>query len=829
MPGRPWREAGAALLVASALAVMVFRAGTFHHGAEATSQVTAAVLLLAFAWVGRTAFRDPLALATVRARWWAALPAALWLSVTASWLLSPVGRAGESIVIFLLPAAWAAAGMGHLLGRPVARRGALAGCAAVAVSAAAWALIQQPLHDQGRAALPIGHHNQLALVLVALLPPALLGAWRLPWPGGSRARWTAAAIVGSILIWTLSATGSMSGLLALALQVGAAAAWTLWRTGAGKWLVRVGALLVLVAALTLTVSWVGSPLEVPGPVQRLGAVLRLEDPSLLSRRTYAAAAKDGFAERPILGWGPGSSNWTLARHWRPAPGVHPPGEVITDAHSLLAQAPYELGAIGSLLLLAVTVRYGQRRLVELVRSPAPRGDPAAVDLPAGRSGRPRSEGRVDDPELLAAAMLGLLGTGVCLMFGVFAGVVAVPAALILNLGFAAAARGAGIRTDGLPASWPWPRVRIVVFVWLAAALAWSLERAWAARSYEHAIDAARAGIGAAGSSDGAVTEALDGALSEQAMVHLRAAVAADPRFPLYRARLDPWAAAGAADGLAPLWLLAGIAESGDAERRREALERACDLDPLSALAPFELMRLEREAGAGASDARVADRAARAILAEPLLLAAVVFEGDPDLRSEVHRGIQAWPGLPPGWSESFEELWLGLDWSNGVEGPPRDVLSIDADGRAAVSFSLFAFRRPPWPLSIGAVPLRSHRLEAIAAHDLPAATRLPQTAPDPFWIGRCGLRGEGLTRLSGGPGGLVVGRGDAIAAGSLRRVHRVVGPAEEARGGAFSRVGPGEGGGEPAQAGGADGAGEADHGWRVGPQVTGEQGRRHVGP
>ena len=94
-------------------------------------------------------------------------------------------------------------------------------------------------------------------------------------------------------------------------------------------------------------------------------------------------------------------------------------------------------------------------------------------------------------------------------------------------------------------------------------------------------------------------------------------------------------------------------------------------------------------------------------------------------------------MPPGWLAAFEELWFGLDWSNGREGPPLDVLSVDADSRPAVSFSLFAFRRPPWSLSIGAVPLRSHRLEFIAAHDLPAVTRLPQTAPEPFWFRRCG--------------------------------------------------------------------------------------------
>lgn len=717
MAERPWRDRGSASIVTLALAAVVFYSGTFHLGASAVARITGAALLLLLACWGGTAFRDPLALASVRARWWPALPVALWLSVLVSWLLSPVGRAGESIVVFLLPAAWATAGIGRLLHRPEARRWALAGCAAVGLAASIWALVQQPLHEQGRAALPIGHHNQLALLLVALLPPAILGVWRVPWPGGRRPRLVAVGLVGGTLIWTLSATGSMSGLAALGLQVLAAGGWTVWRLGARRWLTGVGALLALVIALALSAAWTAPRHEVPGPVERLGAVVRLEDPSLLSRRTYAVAAMDGFAERPILGWGPGSSSWTLASHWRPAPGVHPPGEVITDAHSLLAQAPYELGALGSLLLLCVIVRYGQRRLGELVRSTL-------------RSAEP-----VDDPGLLAAAMLGLLGTGVCLVFGVFAGILAVPAALILNLGLASAARGAVPGEEGMPSGWPWPRARVLVFLWLAAALGWSLERAWAARAYERAI-------GAAGSSGDVVAEARASDPSEEWTLHLQEAVAADPRFPLYRVRLDPWAAARAADGLAPLWLLAGTVESEDLARRREALERACDLDPLAALAPFELMRLEREAGSAAGEPHVAERAARAILAEPLLLAAVAFEGDPDLRAEVHRGIRAWPGLPPGWSESFEELWLLLDWSNGAEGPPRDALSIDADGRAAVSVSLFAFRRPPWPLAIGAVPLRSHRLAAIAAHDLPAATRLPQTAPEPFWIERCGVGEEG---------------------------------------------------------------------------------------
>ncbi len=690
MRGRRWQETGAALAVVSALAVMVFHAGTFHRGATAFSLAAGAALLLVFAFLGRGSLLDPLAVGGGAWPWWPAVPGALWLIVLLSWIQSPVGRAGEAVVLFLLPAAWAAAGIGRLLGSEAAVRTALAGCAVVGVAASSWALAMQPLHEEGRAALPIGHHNQLALVLVAVLPPAVLGAWRGAGPERRRLRQGATLFVAAVLVWTLAATGSMSGLAALVVQAVAAAVWILWRSRGRRLLVPLAALLALAAGLALATAWAGSRLDVPGPIGRLGAVLRLEDPSLLARRTYAEAAVSGFSERPFLGWGPGSTSWTLANHWRPAPGVHPPGEVVTDAHSLLAQAPYELGVAGSVLLLLLAARYGRARLGEL------------------------SDPRVRDLELLAAALLGLTGAGVCLAFGVFAVVTAVPGVLILNLGLAAAARPAGADggpLDSLPAWWR-RGLQIAFYLWLVVALGWTWQRTSAARSYELAV--------AGGGTD-----------------LLRMAAASDPSFPLYQARLDPWAAAEAAGGLAPLWLLAGAEQSIDTGRRRLALERACDLDPLSGLAPFELMGLEREAGAAATDPRVAARAARAILAEPLLLAAATFEGDPDLRAEVHRRIRSWPGLPPGWLAAFEELWFGLDWSNGGEGPPLDVLSVDADGRPAVSLSLFAFRRPPWPLSIAAVPLRSHRLEFIDAYDLPAATRLPQTAPEPFWIRRCG--------------------------------------------------------------------------------------------
>lgn len=707
MPGRRWQETGAALAVVSALAVVLFHAGTFHRGATAFSLAAGAALLLAFALAGRGEVLDPLGLRGSGSRWWPAVFGALWFSVLLSWLLSPVARAGEAVVLFLLPGAWAAAGIGRLLGSAPAVRWTLAGCAAAGVGASAWALAMQPLHEEGRAALPIGHHNQLALVLVAILPAAVLGGWRLAGPDRPRLRQGAALFAGAVLVWTLAATGSMSGLAALVVQAVAAAAWILWRSKGRGLLVPLAALPALAAGLALATAWAGSRLDVPDPIGRLGAVLRLEDPSLLARRTYAEAAASGFAERPFFGWGSGSTSWTLANHWHPAPGVHPPGEVVTDAHSLLAQAPYELGVAGSVLVLLLVARYGRVRLGELA-------DP-----------------RVRDPQLLAAALLGLTGAGVCLAFGVFAVVTAVPAVLILNLGLAAAASRTALGAPpGAPASsGRWRRgLRIGFHLWLVAALGWTWQRTSAARAYELAV-AAGAGPAAA-VAESPADNGTSGPLGR--------AAARDPSFPLYRLRVDPWTAAEAADGLAPLWLLAGVDRNVDIDRRRQALERACDLDPLSALAPFELMRVERQAGAAATDPRVAARAARAILAEPLLLAAAAFEGDPDLRAELHRRIQSWPGLPPGWLAAFEELWFGLDWSNGHEGPPRNVLTVDGDGRPAVSFSLFAFRRQPWPLSIGAVPLRSHRLDFVTARDLPAVTRLPETAPEPFWVRRCGV-------------------------------------------------------------------------------------------
>ncbi len=691
-----FRESAAAIAVATSLAAMVFFAGTFHRGVTALALAVGAVLLLGFAFIGSRCL-DPLGVEGKHWRWWPALVVVFWLAVVLSWALSPVGRAGEAIVLFLLPAIWASAGIGRLLGSPGAVRLALGGVALVGLGAASRGLATLSLHEQGRAALPIGHHNQLALVLVALCPAVLLGVWRNLRLAVPRLRVGATCAAGAVMVTALVATGSMSGLLALLVQTAGFAVWWYMKRTGRRLPGALGLLIAVSGFLALAAAWAATRLDVPGPLARVGAVLRLEDPSLLARRTWAEAAFAGFAERPVVGWGPGSTGWTLASHWRPAPGVHPPGEVVTDAHSLLAQAPYEVGAVGVLLLLLLLARYLRARVSDLA-------DPEARD-----------------PQLLAAALAGLLGAAVCLMFGVFAVVTAVPSVMVLNLGMVSAARARGV-SAGKPGRW---RIlaRACLCVLFVAGLAWTWQRALAVRHYERAISAAAVD---------------DEASALESTELLAAASAADPSFPLYLLRSDPSAAARAARGLAPLWLRAGFDSELDVDSRREALEMACDLDPLSPLAPFELMRLEREAGVAAGDPRVGERAARAILAEPLLLASPAFEGDPDLRAEVYRKVESWPGLPPGWFAAFAERWPGLDWSNGGEGPPSIGLSVDADSDPAVSFSLFAFRRPPWPFSVGAVPLREHRLRSLEEPALPAPSTLPQTVPEPFLVPSCGV-------------------------------------------------------------------------------------------
>jgi hypothetical protein len=221
----------------------------------------------------------------------------------------------------------------------------------------------------------------------------------------------------------------------------------------------------------------------------------------------------------------------------------------------------------------------------------------------------------------------------------------------------------------------------------------------------------------------------------------------DAAFPLYAAR-RAWAApsigvasaddegesrtadealraAERAPGVAALWLAAGLlgADSG-APWAEAALRRACDLDPLGALAPFRLMTL----ATGEHDAAMAG--ARSLLAEPRLAAALDWEGRETLYRRAIDEIGAWPGVDPRWRARTVSVLASLP-------PPRGArttqFSLELDGRAETSLSLFVFRRLPWPTAFGSIELDADRLRPI---DVGSAALRADTAEWAFPRNEC---------------------------------------------------------------------------------------------
>ena len=152
-------------------------------------------------------------------------------------------------------------------------RTALAGCAVIGVAASTWALAMQPASRRGpgRSGRSVTT-TSWRLVLVAILPPAVLGAWRVAGPDRRRLRQGATLFVAAVLVWTLAATGSMSGLAALVVQALAArGVIPLAEAGGAACSFRLPPCWPLGAGLALATAWAGSRLDVPGPLGRLGA------------------------------------------------------------------------------------------------------------------------------------------------------------------------------------------------------------------------------------------------------------------------------------------------------------------------------------------------------------------------------------------------------------------------------------------------------------------------------------------------------------------------------------------------------------------------------
>ena len=335
---------------------------------------------------------------------------ALLAAVGLAWWTSPVPRAGR-VGLVLLPAlllapavfsrAWRAERDERPdCGRPRAQRRRLIATrslsAAVAV-VSVWALTSWLIGPGELPAEPLGHHLLLATWIVTLLPLALLP---LGEAGHGRDFGRAlAGVAGLSGVLAVLATRSLAGGMALIVEV-AVALWLLRRLpapsdrperpaepapswlerlaggGAGRRVRRaVAAAAFVVVAVALVASW--------------------GDPSLRARGVYWRAGWAGVLERPVTGFGPGSTAWTLAAFLRPVPGINPPGEVVGELHLVPLALAYELGLPGLALAIAVAGLFAWRRLraLGIVGSTT---DPAAPAAPA-------------DSALAVAGLVGLTG------------------------------------------------------------------------------------------------------------------------------------------------------------------------------------------------------------------------------------------------------------------------------------------------------------------------------------------------------------------------------------------------------------------------------------
>lgn len=712
--------------------------GTFYgHASFVGSTIGIAVLLvLVLSWVlGPRGFRfhpahddpslldpprfDPLRLG--RAGRWCLV--ALLVTVVASWWASPVPRAGR-VGVVLLPAflllPTILAGTWRDRGDQRIRRWGLRALSMAVASVAAWSLVDHLAFGSPRAAMPLGHHNLLAMWLLAVLPLAVLPMReRTPWRGLG---WTVGVLGGAALL----ATRSLLGGLGLAL---------LTLLALGGWVRRQGhtrqppqsprsRLVVFAVACLGVVAALGALF---GP--RLGELAGGRDTSAQARAVYWQAGVAGIVQRPWLGWGPGSTPWTVAEHWRPRPAVNPPGEAVGQLHSQPLQVAYEVGLPGLALALACCGLFGWRRWRE-----------ARTEGVAGGA----SEVGARDPALTRAGLAGLAASGVAALGTAALDVPAIPVVWAVAAAAALAGgeareeprqepgRGPDDREDG-GASPAEPgiglKIGFVLYgVLVAAALLGPV------RGHFHYDRFLR----------------LEGPAAART---LDRALAADPSFPWYRARRaaleepgeressgkrgasarQALEAARDARGVAALWLLAGYEGTEIAAPwAGEALARACQLDPLAALAPFHRLRWDPDA------AEAARWGGRALLAEPRLLAATYWDGRPRLWKATVASVKRSPA-PDGWKVTFLEAveWIESERQRmGGAGDDRSELahlSAALDREAATSLALHLFHRRPRGRPLAPVTVHRRLAEGVS---LPPVTALPEISAEVLNAGLC---------------------------------------------------------------------------------------------
>ncbi len=212
-------------------------------------------------------------------------------------------------------------------------------------------------HDAGkmleaRNPFPLGHSNYTAGLALLMLPVGVVAAVR------RRGAWRGLAFaVVALALAMLFTSGSRGGFVGLAALV-AAALWRAPLSARKKW--------QLTAAAAL--ATVGFAFAHPRTRATLlgGAAARLVAASEVQRSAMFTAGWRLGADRPLLGWGPGTTPLAYPRY---RGGLAGGAEIVLQLHSLPVQVWAELGAGGLACLLAfgvLTLRHAARHPTAIV-------------------------------------------------------------------------------------------------------------------------------------------------------------------------------------------------------------------------------------------------------------------------------------------------------------------------------------------------------------------------------------------------------------------------------------------------------------------------------
>jgi hypothetical protein len=168
-----------------------------------------------------------------------------------------------------------------------------------------------------------------------------------------------------------------------------------------------------------------------------------------------------------------------------------------------------------------------------------------------------------------------------------------------------------------------------------------------------------------------------------------------------------------------LWLVAGISGYRTGQPwAGEALSQACALDPLGGFVPFYLTFSDLQTAAAPV------HGAHALLADPRLAAAVLWEGHRDLFQRSLLELGSWPGVDPAWREALAMV-SATQGQGAARGGETAWLGLGIDTTPSLALSLHTFRRRAWPAWWQAVEVRRRLAESLES--LPPALQEPAAA------------------------------------------------------------------------------------------------------